>query len=229
MNITTYQTDIRNVSFQRNLGIEKSKGEWLIFMDADNRIPKFFLDGIKYRLAKNPSTDLFTTWLKIDKEKTLNKPIERTLNFTLELAKIAGKEWSFGALIGVRKSILNKKKYRFDQNQKVGEDGIFVKQLVNEGHTFTVFKDPKYTYSVRRFDAEGTIKIARKGALIAVNYLQGKDFSENDFGYKMEGGKSYTKHSFANYSSLYSFIKTGTKKQVDQAKKLFKSLTEFDI
>lgn len=229
LNLYTYTTDIRNVSHQRNIGIEKSKGQWIIFMDADNRLPKYFLDGVRYRLAQNPKTDIFTTWLQIDKEKTLNKPIERTLNYSLELGRIAGKEWSFGALIGVKKEILKDTSSQFDKNQKVGEDGIFVKNLVAKGHVFSVFRDPKYTYSVRRFDAEGTIQMARKGALIALNYLQGKDFSENDFGYKMDGGSAYNKHPFLSYYGIQSFVKSATKNQIEQAKKLFKSLTDFDF
>lgn len=227
--IESRSTDVRNVSVQRNIGIENSNGEWIIFMDADNRLPTYFLDGIRYKLAINSETEIFTTWVSIDKEKSLNKPIERTINFGLELGRMAGKEWSLGALIGVKRLII-KKDYYFDQKQKVGEDGIFVKKLIDNGHKFSIFRDPKYTYSVRRLDSEGTIKMARTGARLAINYFQGKDFSENDFGYKMDGGASYDDNQkYFNYYNIQAFIKTGTKKQIVQAKKLFKSLTKFDF
>lgn len=67
--IKTTQSDIKNVSHQRNLDIELAKGDWIIFMDADNRLPKYFLDGIRYRLAQKPSTDIFTTWVKVSGDK----------------------------------------------------------------------------------------------------------------------------------------------------------------
>ncbi|GIK84447.1 MAG: glycosyl transferase [Patescibacteria group bacterium] len=228
LNIQTLQTTTRNVSFQRNMGIEKAKGNWLLFMDADNRLPAYFLDGIRYRLAKYPETELFTTWVSIDNEKSLNQPIERTINFGLEFGRVVGKEWSLGAFIGVKRSIVTKE-YWFDQTQKVGEDGIFVKKLIDNGYIFNIFRDPKYVFSVRRLDSEGTIKMARTGARLAINYLQGKDFSEQDFGYKMEGGGAYTDQAFFDYYDLQKFIKTATKNQIDQAKKLFKTLTKIEF
>lgn len=226
LSIKSYITKTRNVSHQRNMGIEKSKGAWIIFMDADNRLPKYFLDGIKYRLAKNPETELFTTWLTIDKDRSLNIQIEKIFNFGLELGRISGYEWSLGALIGVKKEILKNKDFWFDQNQKVGEDGFFVKKLSKNGYKFSIFRDPKYTYSVRRLDSEGTINVARTGAKVAINYFQGKDFSQNDFGYKMEGGASYSNREIFN---IQSFIKKGTKKQLEQARKIFKNLTKLEF
>lgn len=232
LNLKTLTTEIRNVSVQRNMGISVAKGEWIIFMDADNRLKPSFLDGITYRLAENPETEVFSTWVSIDKEKSLNKPIERTINYWLEFGKLVGKEWAFGALIGVKRKILKKDLY-FDSKQKVGEDGLFVKALVNAGHKFQVFKDPRYTYSVRRLDAEGTINLARKGALLSLNYVAGKDFSKKDFGYKMEGGSAYANtdyfNSYFNPFTLYNHISGATKKQIKQARDLFINLTKFDF
>ncbi|MCA9368765.1 glycosyltransferase family 2 protein [Candidatus Woesebacteria bacterium] len=231
LNLRQLSTEIRNVSVQRNMGIEAAKGEWIIFMDADDRIDPWFLDGLKYRIAQNPKTDLFTTWVNIDSENTLNQPLEKTINFSLELGKMIGSEWSFGALIGVKKEILTKEFY-FDDKQKVVEDGIFVKKLIGEGYTFTVFRDPKYTYSVRRFDAEGTLKMARTSARMALIYFQGKDFVDTDLGYKMEGGARYGQEVQTNilgYTRLQSFMKKATKKQLKQARDLFNYLRKFGL
>jgi len=228
LDITTYFSEKRNVSAQRNQGIQEAKGKWIIFMDADNRLPSYFLDGIRYRLARKASTELFTTWVSIDKEKTLNQPIERAINFGLELGKIIGKEWSLGALLGVKRSIVTED-YWFDTKQKVGEDGFFVKKIVDSGRTFNIFKDPKYTFSVRRLDSEGTIKMARTGAMLGINYFSGKDFSKNDFGYKMEGGSAYAKQNQGSFYNLQTVIKSATTHQIEQAKNLFNKLTNQDL
>ncbi|MCB9813435.1 MAG: glycosyltransferase family 2 protein [Pseudomonadales bacterium] len=225
--ITSKIVNVRNVSYQRNEGISLSKGRWIIFMDADNRIDPSFLDGIKYRLSQNKSTDLFTTWISINESKTINKPVERTINLGLELFKLIGKEWSLGALIGVKTSIANK--HKFDEKQKVGEDGLFVKALINQGYNFNIFRDPKYHYSLRRLETEGSIKFARAGAKVALNYLQGKDFSEDDFGYKMNGGTYYDQKNYISISKLPEYIKSLPRKQYIKAKKLFKTLSDIGL
>ena len=228
INLRSLQTEVRNVSHQRNMGATAALGTWVIFMDADNRLPNYFLDGIRYKIAKNPETELFTTWVTIDSEKSLNKPIEQTLNFGLEAGKIVGKEWSVGALIGVKKSIL-KKKYLFDAKQKVAEDTLFVKKLVDNGYVFNIFREPKYSFSIRRLESQGTINIARTWGKLILNYILGNDFSKNDFGYKMEGGASYSQQVLEQFA-LNKIIKSSTKTQLQQAKDLLKYLTKkFDF
>lgn len=228
LDVTSHVTEIRNVSHQRNMGAEAARGTWIIFMDADNRLPAYFLDGIRYKIAKNSKTELFTTWVSIDSDKSLNQPIEQTINFGLEAGKIVGKEWSVGALIGIKKDIL-KKEYLFDTKQKVAEDTLFVKKLVDAGFIFSIFREPKYSFSIRRLEAQGTVKIARTWAKLTINYFLGKDFTENDFGYKMEGGASHTHHAIEQFA-LNKIIKSSTKKQLQQAKALLKQLTKkFDL
>ena len=36
----------KNVSHQRNMGIEHAVGTWILFMDADNRLPNHFLEAV---------------------------------------------------------------------------------------------------------------------------------------------------------------------------------------
>lgn len=228
LDVTSHVTEIRNVSHQRNIGAQAAKGTWIIFMDADNRLPTYFLDGIRYKIAKKPDTELFTTWVSIDSDKSLNQPIEQTINFGLEAGRIVGKEWSVGALIGIKKSILTDE-YLFDTKQKVAEDTLFVKKLVDNGYIFNIFREPKYSFSIRRLESQGTVKIARSWAKMTINYFLGKDFTENDFGYKMEGGASHTHHAIEQFA-LNKIIKSSTKKQLQQAKKLLRYLTrKFDL
>lgn len=40
----------RNVSYQRNMGAKNANTDWVVFLDADNRIPEYFLQGIKFQI-----------------------------------------------------------------------------------------------------------------------------------------------------------------------------------
>ena len=48
LDIKTLISQKRHVSHQRNLGGKKAQGKWLVFMDADNFLKPYFLQGLKY-------------------------------------------------------------------------------------------------------------------------------------------------------------------------------------
>lgn len=226
LQLTSHITDTRNVSFQRNIGIKHAQGEWIIFMDADNRIPSYFLDGLRYQLARNQETDIFTTWVSIAGDKKLNQSIERIINFGFEFYNMLGKESAFGSMIGVRNELA--KKYPFDEKQKVMEDVIFIEKITDAGNTFKIFKDPRYIYSLRRLEASGILNNVQIGTKMFFNYyVKGKDFKNTNFGYEMQGGKSYEGADgtlFNMFREIEHFIKSGPKKKDSQDKKLFKSI-----
>ncbi len=171
----------RNVSFQRNLGAKESNTNWIIFMDADNRLPKFFLEGVKYRISvENP--DVFTTWMDVDKkDNPIEEVVTNTLNIGLELIKIAKYPGAMGSMIGIKKSGY-KKIGGFDINTEFSEDWQFVKDAFSHGLTFKIFKDPKYYYSMRRFRRMGNIKAIQKYAevnlktILNIKVTQDKDY-----------------------------------------------------
>jgi glycosyltransferase involved in cell wall biosynthesis len=79
-------TKKRNVSHQRNLGAKKAKADWIVFMDADNRLPKYFLDGIKYRILKE-KPDCFTTYCADGYNNPTDDAIIRFINLGMELSR----------------------------------------------------------------------------------------------------------------------------------------------
>ena len=62
LTLKTITVKKRQVGFQRNIGAKKTRAPWVIFMDADNRLPNYFLQGAKYQLDKHPEVDLFSFW-----------------------------------------------------------------------------------------------------------------------------------------------------------------------
>ena len=195
-------------------------------MDADNKLPEYFLQGIKYRLDESIETDLFTTWIKVEEKTRKYQTIETAINFNQEISKIIGKEIAFGAMIGVKKEIFNK--IKFDEKHKVGEDGFFVHSVIKAGYNFSLFRDPTYFYSMRRVEKEGTFKMLIIASQIAIKYLQGKKFTEKNYGYTMKGGEYYDQITTSPLKNIFSTIEAASEKQLQRVKQIlnnFKNIT----
>jgi glycosyltransferase involved in cell wall biosynthesis len=158
--LTILVSDKRNVSYQRNLGASKANGSWLIFMDADNRLPSYFLQGIKYK-ADLFGPDGFTCFSKVDSKKAADKLIPAFHNLGLDIGMLIENPTAYGALIGIRKAVFNKLG-GFSPNVKYAEDSDLIVRLHKKGYKFKVFHDPKYVYSLRRYRRSGTLKTLRK-------------------------------------------------------------------
>lgn len=225
ISIKSFSVKKRNVSYQRNFGASKASGEWVIFMDADTRIPSFYLDGIKYQLAKNPDTKVFTTWVKVDeKDAKIYQAVEKSINFGFELFKSAGQEAAFGAMIGSHSLVL--KKVSFDEQRKVYEDARFLHQAVEAGFNYSIFREPRYFYSLRRFKKEGSLKMASSIAILVLQFIRGADFTTQDYGYAMKGGGYYEVKNAPVFTRLNNYLKKASKNQLHQARSLLNSLKE---
>lgn len=197
LNFRTINHDIKNVSAQRNRGASEAKGNWIIFMDADNRLPSYFLVGIKYRIeyAERKSTsrfDVFTTLIRLndkDKKNAKNRTSANFINLFLRTTGKTEKPMVLGAMIGIRREIF--KRIKFNPGSKVSEDSIFVKDCIAAGWEYRVLTNPTYAYSMRRVNSNGMLKTATSGFIMNLRYSIGDDFTDKDYGYKMLGGSAY--------------------------------------
>ncbi len=226
LQLTTKVVKKRNVSFQRNLGAKLARAEWLIFMDADNRLPAHFLQRTKHNLEKQPKIDLFSNWLDINSYPKKQWPLVQIINFGLELfAKV--NPATFGALIGVRRAIF--KKIKFDENMHYGEDMELVQQLVKNGFHYQCFKNPGFHYNLRRFKKEGVLKLSTtwiEKRLLSL--LQGK-ISGPYAKYPMLGGGYYQEdkqpdHKQNFFYKIELFLRKASKKQLNRAQKIWQNI-----
>lgn len=231
LKLTTKVVAKRNVAYQRNAGGKLAKGEWVIFMDADNRLPDYFLLGIKYQLEKNKATTVFTTWVEVGTQvtsnKAMNKTIENAINLSYEMYSIIGKDSALGALIGAKKNAVRKVKFR--EKEKVFEDSFFVKDCVKLGYEFQIFREPKYVFSLRRMKKEGSLKMFRIVAANQLDYILGKTFKKTDNGYVMMGGSYYDYPNQSPLINLQKFIEKASADQLKRAKKILKGLRELQL
>lgn len=223
LNLQTITAEKRNVAFQRNLGGQTAKGKWIIFMDADDRLPSHFLDGLKYQLAKNPQTDVFTTWSQPKSLTSIEGSITRILNLGLELYNSSGKPSAFGAMIGVTKKMFEQ--IKFDETQKFMEDTFFVQSVCDAGGHFKIFKEPRYVFSLRRFEKEGTLKFVSNGALLQLKYLQGNDFKDEE-NYKMIGGSYYDQIGPSFFKNVISQVRKMPMQQLKFTRQILKKINE---
>ena len=207
--LTILTSKVRNVSVQRNMGGEASVGEYIVFNDADNRLPQYFLEGLIYQLHTNP-IDVFTCWSIPDSDKSNDKTIITTFNMLLEASQLANTPSAFGAMIGCRKAIFSKTG-GFNPEIGFAEDTEFVRHAFKQGFTFKVFRDPRYVYSLRRFQKLGTLRMLQKSALLNLKYVTGQKVDQKKE-YPM-GGEHLEKKSKKNSShDLFKTIQTKVKK-----------------
>jgi glycosyltransferase involved in cell wall biosynthesis len=197
LNLKTIVHNVKSVSAQRNRGASEANGNWIIFMDADDRLPKKFLAGIKQRIDQTENDpgkrfDVFTTLVNLtknDRKELKNRITADSINFFLRLSYKTNKPLILGSMIGIRKEVFQKVK--FDEKNKVSEDNIFARECVKSGWKYKVLTNPTYSYSMRRVQSKGLMKTATTGLVMNLRYLIGDNFSDSDYGYEMLGGSAY--------------------------------------
>ena len=132
----------RGVSYSRNEGILNAKGEWIVFIDADDWIEEKYFEDISIKLNDNKennidfiiyNTNTYYNEEKIEKyNKKKNNPfvigdIEKVRMYQ-SVYGIKDKEYQYMETVWskvYRSSILKNKKIQFEESLKIGEDLIF--------------------------------------------------------------------------------------------------------
>lgn len=218
---------IRNVSVQRNMGAEAAKGTYLLFNDADNRLPKHYLEGIKYHQSVKP-TDMFTAWCLPDSKRNSDKVIATYINLLTETGLLLGTPGAFGAMIGCRRKIFGKIG-GFNPEVGFAEDTEFIRVGYRKGYSFAIIREPRYVYSLRRFRKIGKLKLIQKYAILNLKYITNQKVDQKKE-YPM-GGEYLNKADaapefFKKFQSL--FIKKGPRKKISDQIRALLSLEESD-
>ncbi len=191
--ISIITADRRHVCTQRNMGASKARGSVLVFSDADNRIPNYFLAGIKYKLEFH-DVDLITPWFKPDKSNTSNDTIAIGMNLGLELQKTLSNPMMLESLIAIKKQSFDKIG-GFDESVNFAEGRQFATSVLRENIKWTIVKDPTYQFSFRRFRKFGILKLMKNTTTLGLSNLLGNDY-KNKLAqelYPMVGGNLFKK------------------------------------
>jgi glycosyltransferase involved in cell wall biosynthesis len=226
--LSIYTVAPRNVSYQRNFGASKARGTWLIFMDADDRLPTYFLLGIAYKIERESRLDAFTTWVESSSHPTQSAAlIARAYNLGITAYLFLKKPTAVGAMIGVRQEVFAKVKFR--RSRELFEDHDFIERLFQRGYHFSIFREPTYTYSQRRFKKEGTFKMITTMVKLNLSSLLG-DMGNWSEEYPMPGGTYYAEdiqREHTDYiSQLQSFLQQTPKRELERLRASFTKLRE---
>ena len=212
-------SSIRNVSAQRNLGGTRASAKTLLFLDADVRLPRYFLEGIHYNLLRH-TYDGWTAQMRADSSKVsdrLSVNLYQTMN---EIALRLKKSFIFGPCIGCKKQVFSKIK-GFDQTLKIGEDSDFVQKIITQGMTFMILPDPYFVFSFRRFRKEGLFNTINLTFVLALKTLLNERITEPVPEYPMLGGQYFTLKKKANaldirkeFAPLFSSMSAVNRKKI---------------
>lgn len=191
--LTVLTSPRRHVCVQRNLGAANARAEILIFSDADNRLPPYFLQGIKYRWESSHS-EILTPYLEPDVKNPKNESIVSAINLFFDLQMTIKPTYLLEAMI-----IISRKLFisigGFDETSNYAEGKTIIQRTYSLGIIPKVIKDPTYTYSFRRLRKYGVLGIAGRMARLELSSLLGPEFRNFQAAklYPMAGGTLFHK------------------------------------
>jgi len=193
---------IASLPLQRNLGAQKSNGEWLAFIDADSILmPNFFERVSEFIKRTNPA--LLTTWCSPDSDNTNDAIIALINNLLEEGSVLVKRPFSPGALTVVLRGAYDSVG-GYDEEHAFNEDVDFGLRLYKMGITISIIKETLYVWSLRRLRKQGTSKVILQYIKAALPvFFFSKPF-KNMPGYIM-GGQLYGKKKAPKKSVLRKY------------------------
>ncbi len=200
----------KNVAAQRNFGVKKAIGDYLIFLDADARVRKTFLNKLNYFINKNKGL-LFIPYSIPDKKHYQYKPFFDIVNLLIELSQKLPRKFSLGGSIIIEKNFFNLIG-GFDESLYISEDHELIQRASYWGVNVKFLKNNPVAFSLRRMEKEGQLKFLYKYFIAFTKRLLTKEEIKNKiFEYEM-GGHIYNDLKKEDFITNY----------INKIKKLFK-------
>lgn len=183
----------RHVCTQRNLGAAHASSDILIFSDADNRLPPYFLQGLKYRWESNDA-NLISFWLKPDISTRQNETTALAINTFFEMQNNLKPTFLLESLFSIQKQCFVEVG-GFDESIGYAEGKSLIQSVNKLGYKSMSVRDPSYTFSFRRFRKYGIMGVIGKVAIMELSELLGSEFHSLQAKklYPMVGGALFTK------------------------------------
>lgn len=208
-NLKTFNQSSPGVSNQRNFGAKQAKGEYLIFFDADNRIPKTFLSTLNKQIKNQPGY-LYTTKLATNSQLETQIVLVELSNFIIQILNTLGKPFAPGCNIIIEKDLFKKLK-GFNPNLKLAEDHDLVQRARKLGVLLTVLKSPVLYVSFRRPEKFGYLRFITQYTISGLYTLTGTPITKDPYDYPL-GGQIYNQKNQRSVASKFLFLKKNWEK-----------------
>jgi len=186
--IKFFKVKKRNVSFQRNFGGKKAKGEYLVFLDADSRIDKKFTQNLEKKITQKKGLIFFPSIIP-EKKSSQIELVFKLINFFIEMSQSLAKPFSPGGSIIIDKNFF-RKIGGFDETSYLAEDHNLVYKASLFGVRAKILSQIKVKFSLRRLKKEGELKFLYKYLYATIYFLRKGKVDKKIFDYPM-GGQEY--------------------------------------
>lgn len=214
--LTVIVSKVAGIPLQRNLGAQATHGEWLIFIDADSVVSYNFIERVEAYLRKEKFA-LFTTWTKPDSDDPRDANIASLSNLTLGISLTMHRPLASGPLTAVTRRAFDRVG-GYNESHSFNEDVDFCLRVQKAHFPVGIIPETLYTWSLRRFRHQGTLKVFQQYVVSALPILIFNRPLKKLPGYIM-GGQLYNKKAKAiTLKTLRRYEKN--------LKKLFKEMFE---
>lgn len=168
-----------HLAYARNQGAKHSKGNLLLFIDADIILPENFLlkamDEFSYR-----NLDIAGTLQDPIPTRKIFKDLQYKIFYGIAnkaMLRMQNTKRPFMQVCMFVKRGLHEELNGFNETLTWAEDSEFAKRAVENGKKFGILQKPPKTYiSPRRFENEGSMRLALKCAYLNTARLLGHEF-----------------------------------------------------
>jgi len=170
---------------QRNIGARATRGEWLVFLDADNTVHPYFIERLEC-FIKEHKPQLFTSWFRPDSEVSGDAMFTLIANLFVEGSIIFHRPIAPGPLAVVRREVFELVG-GYNEALTFGEDYDLTRRIAARGISLQILRETLYVLSLRRVRKEGKLRFIRLYAKAALLVLLTKKNLDNVPSYVMGG------------------------------------------